>query len=938
MTLLEREAELAAIDEVVGSGGVVLIEGGAGIGKTSLLGAAVSRAVALDRDILRARGSELEQGFAFGVVRQLFERRVAEAPAVEVESLFAGAAAAAKGLLLGDPTEAAADDLAFAVLHGLYWLASNFAGRQHLVLAIDDAQWADPASLRWLAYLAPRLEGLALSLVLATRPTEDEATAASIRELRADAILVRPQLLSRAAASTVVREALGAAAGDELCAAIWRESGGNPFYLQELLRSDARPEIPDADVDAATLLVHAGKGVSEHVAARVRALDPHALRLAQALAVLGDGCELRHAAAMAEVTLPEAGRLAAGLVRVEVLANDDPIRFLHPIVRQAVEASLGNDQRDADHGAAARALHADRAPAGMVAAHILRTRSAGDPWVVLRLREAATNSVESGDPQTAVELLRRAIAEPPPASDRGEVLRETGRAAALAGQESSSALLEEAMRTAVDPRDRARIGLELAEAYGGMFRWVEAVEACERALAELGDTDPGLSSRIEANMVVCGLRDSRRALGVLPVLERLAACPLQGGAAEAYAVARGIEGLWFAGRSADQISRPLEAAFTRAGARPENWDLRAPGLWALVVSEGFGAAQATLDGMLGEVQRSGSARGMFVTYALLGFLQLRLGALPEADANGRIALRVMKGADFGSGLALGLHVLADVAIEAGDLDEAEALLRQMPRTDMPPGLSNVHVAPARARLLLAQGRAADALAEFELGQSMLSEQAWGSPIHDNGFVHIRSGAAQALLRLGDRQRAVSKAESELEDARLFGAPRAVGIALRVAGLARGGEDGLRMLEEAVEVHRRSPALLERAHSLAEYGSALRRAGQRAAARLPLAESLDLAARCGARRLAARVREELLATGARPRREWRTGAAALTPSELRVARLAADGMTNREIAQMLYVTVKTIEGHLAHIYTKLEIAGREELRQGLEGQKSGVRTL
>ena len=155
--------------------------------------------------------------------------------------------------------------------------------------------------------------------------------------------------------------------------------------------------------------------------------------------------------------------------------------------------------------------------------------------------------------------------------------------------------------------------------------------------------------------------------------------------------------------------------------------------------------------------------------------------------------------------------------------------------------------------------------------------------------------------------------------RVFGAPRALGIALRVAGLAQGGERGTSSCWPNRWLSLRgSPALLERAHSLAELGAALRRAGQRAAAREPLAEALDLAARCGARPLAARAREELKATGARPRRAWRTGVEALTPSELRVARLAAEGRSNREIAHELYVTLKTVEGHLARAYTKLGI--------------------
>jgi len=206
------------------------------------------------------------------------------------------------------------------------------------------------------------------------------------------------------------------------------------------------------------------------------------------------------------------------------------------------------------------------------------------------------------------------------------------------------------------------------------------------------------------------------------------------------------------------------------------------------------------------------------------------------------------------------------------------------------------------------------------------------PIRDTGYVHARSGAALALLRLGHRRQAGQLADAELADVRVFGAPRALGIALRAAGLARGGPEGLALLRESVAALDRSPALLERARSMAELGAALRRDGQRSAARDPLARALDLAARCGARPLAARARDELRAAGARPRRPWRTGVDALTPSELRVARLAAEGRSNREIAGELYVTLKAVEGHLARVYAKLGIGGRGQLADALAAGK------
>ena len=355
------------------------------------------------------------------------------------------------------------------------------------------------------------------------------------------------------------------------------------------------------------------------------------------------------------------------------------------------------------------------------------------------------------------------------------------------------------------------------------------------------------------------------------------------------------------------------------------------------MAERFGAVADALGPMLEQVHRCGSARGLVAAYSTLGLLKLRLGALPEADAAARVALYVLQEGDFAPGLGFAATVLADVAVEAGQLDEAQALLDLLPRQGWPAGVGTVLIPAARGRLRLAQGRAAEALADFQACGELFGADVWGMPIRETGYVHARSGAALALLRLGQRQDAVRLAEAELADVRVFGAPRALGIALRVAGLARGGPDGLALLRESAAALDDSPALLERARSLAELGAALRRDGQRAEARDPLARALELAAGCAAGPLAARARDELRAAGARPRRPWRTGVDALTPSELRVARLACDGRSNREIAGELYVTLKAIEGHLARAYAKLGIEGRGQLADALAPSKAGPST-
>jgi DNA-binding CsgD family transcriptional regulator len=240
-------------------------------------------------------------------------------------------------------------------------------------------------------------------------------------------------------------------------------------------------------------------------------------------------------------------------------------------------------------------------------------------------------------------------------------------------------------------------------------------------------------------------------------------------------------------------------------------------------------------------------------------------------------------------------------------------------------------------LRLAQGRAAEALAEFEACMALWRPDVWGMEMRDVGYVHARSGAAQALLALGDVHRARDLAEAELTDVRRFGGRRALGVALRVTGLARGGKEGLAALEESVAVLSESPAALERARSLVEWGAALRRVGQRRDARRALSQGLDAAARCGARPLIACAREELRVAGSRPRRDWISGVEALTPSELRIVRLAREGRSNRQIAQDLYLSIKTVEGHLARAYGKLEITNRGELAQVVEPEKARAPT-
>jgi DNA-binding CsgD family transcriptional regulator len=245
-----------------------------------------------------------------------------------------------------------------------------------------------------------------------------------------------------------------------------------------------------------------------------------------------------------------------------------------------------------------------------------------------------------------------------------------------------------------------------------------------------------------------------------------------------------------------------------------------------------------------------------------------------------------------------------------------------PISDAPPWTRVLHTRGLlRAAIGDERGGLADLLAAGEQGQR------WNCA--NPAISWWRSDAALILMRLGELKRARDLADEELELARKFGARRALGIALRAAALTRGQAADLKLLEESVEVLGASGAELEHARALTDLGAAIRRAGRPAKARDPLRRGYELAGRCGATALAERAMQELLAAGARPRRTALSGVESLTPSQLRVAELAAEGMTNREIAQALFVTEKTVETHLGQVYPKLEVSSRAELPARLE---------
>lgn len=334
-------------------------------------------------------------------------------------------------------------------------------------------------------------------------------------------------------------------------------------------------------------------------------------------------------------------------------------------------------------------------------------------------------------------------------------------------------------------------------------------------------------------------------------------------------------------------------------------------------------ARTRIDSWLARAQRNVWPLGVSVGSTCASLAALYRGSIGEAVAHARGA--VAGNAEIRL-TPVTVAFLVEALIERAEIDLA---FRELAERELDGVLPLIWAATpvllARGRLHAASGNHRAAVIDlFETGERCA---AWS--VANPAMVAWRSSAAVSLVRLGDRERAAALADEEVELARSWGAQRAIGVALRTAGMTRDGKHGIELLRAAAEILESSPAPLEHARALCELGSALRRAGHRSEARQQLRNALDLAHRLGGTAVANRAWDELTIAGARPRRAAMSGRDALTPSELRTAQMAADGRTNREIAESLFVTLRTVETHLTSSYTKLGITSRGQLAARLD---------
>ena len=916
--LLERSAELETLALSLeasrsGSGQLLVVAGPAGIGKTSLLNACAERAPA-GCQLLRAQADPVSADASFAAVRELLEPATRSAP----RAVWEGAAERARPVFAPSELERLDRDRAASVLHGLYWLVAGLSEVSPLVLLLDDAHWLDEASLRFIAYLAPRLSSLPVLVVLGARAGEGCTEVLVHVATGAEGTVLRPAPLGPGAAAVLLDQALGSGADSQLCAACHRVTGGNPLYLRELISAlVANPELGGALRSGRAPAVG---GIEANVGSRLARLGADCTSLAWAAAVLGPGTPLRRAATLSGLGREAAGRAADALRGTGLLTSDQPLSFVHPVVADAVVAGIPPSGRAAMHSAAAQLLLADGAAADQVAAHLIHAEPFGEPWVVAALRTAAHQALSQGAPEAAASYLRRALAEPPPPEERLAVMIDLGRVETLlpSAVEPESGWMHEAIALAEDPQQRAELTVELGEELAAAANFPAAYALLEGVLAEPDGVEPSLLVRAEVSLIGAGFGD----LAASRLPERVARGVARVRAGElneprmlcALALTGAATGL-----DAETVADLARRGLGRQSLLEELWSAWVGALFALGMSGYLAEAAAGAEAGIAHARRRGAPAIFVVMSWAAAWAALCSGELSAAAAHGERALELLSEEHLPLGWVLGTHV--PVLIESGR--EAEA--RQLMDGYAPPQREHNDVIDIVAQA--ARGLSRLATGELQAGLTdLLSADARMAAAGRRLSLHLDWAypASRVLLALGRRAEAERIAERELASATAFGATRSLGIALMLRGMLDPSPARIQPLREAVQTLTDAGARLEQARALVELGTALLARGERVEAREALQAGLDLADRCGGLALCRRARAELVAAGARPRRNARQGPGALTPGERRTALMAAEGMGNREIAQALFVSVKTVEGQLAAAYLKLGIHNRREL--------------
>ncbi|MEU5732710.1 MULTISPECIES: AAA family ATPase [Streptomyces] len=925
--LLEREDELAQVAEALraaaaGDSSLVLLTGPMGIGRTALLQQLPMLADGAEIRVLRANAAPVEQDFTLGVVRQLFDSLLTGAPG-ELHEFRLGEEGDLYRTVFSDDVTPRDDGGTLTMPEeALYCLRSALAAvsaDSPLLILVDDLQWADAPSLRWLAFLVKRLHGLRAVVVCGLRDGYRRPGDPLLREV-VDAArrVLRPAPLSLGATKEVIHEQFGVPGDEEFARACHETSAGNPLFLKSVLADLAAGGLrPTAgQVEAVRSLRPAL--LRERLAGSLRVQPRPARDLAAAIAVLGGQAEPDLLARLAG--LDPIGFLATlrDLHEVGLLAAEQEPRFLHRVVQDAVESSMTVAERERLHDAAAALLYHNGRPAELVAAQLMAVTNSGHPWAVEVLRAAADTALRRGAPRTAARYLRRALLDGSLAGEgRARLLIDLATAERGFDPAACERHISQAIPLLTTPRLRAAAALRISPTIVGLGP-PSAIDLLHQVAEDLGPatslegTARDVALRLEARLRHAGHEDPAELAAAVERLSALGEEPALITAAERELTAVLLNSAVLTARwSAAEVSRLANRILEREPATSEQVHTPLP-----LVVIGLVAADSVrgISSWLAMEQQT-RRQGGTVADALVNVQQAMVlsarGRVSQAREYAERAVRLAEVHWQEAGVVSTL-ALTRVALDLQDPVLIERILDGPGRRRSSSLALTATLQFAKAAQDAGNGRWTSALETLLACGRQLEASGWRNPV----LFAWRPWAAELHRRVGDPGAAGALAEEELLRAKEWGAPVALGRALRVKARLIGGDQGVRLLRESVDVLRASADGLELARTLLLLGRQLRSGGEAAAV---LQEAGALAAACGVPWLVERIRaaDGSGASAAPPE-------AALTRTERTVVSLVGRGLTNQEAAAELGVTSRAVEKHLTSSYRKLGVSGRREL--------------